>query len=99
MAIPTLPAPAKDSLDDGDARLYGCLIAGLYLTHATRVTPSLPWFRAKIALILGIIVIGLLTSRQFKTFNASGRAGHAMGLFAGLVVFTLLTLVAVLTKF
>lgn len=75
------------------------LIAGLYLTHATKVTPTQPWFRAKIALILGVIAIDLLTSRQFKAFNATGRAGQAMGLFAGLVVFTLLTLVAVLTKF
>lgn len=75
------------------------LVAGLFLTHATKVTFSQPWFRVKIALVIGVIVIGLLASRQFKAFNASGRAGQAMPLFAGLVVFTLLTLVAVLTKF
>lgn len=45
------------------------LIAGLYLTHATKVTPTQPWFRAKIALILGVIAIDLLTSRQFKAFT------------------------------
>ncbi len=75
------------------------LMAGLFLVHATKITLSQPWFRAKIALILGLIVVSLIASRQFKSFNASGRAGQAMGLFAGLVVFTLLTLVAVLTKF
>ncbi|MDE2180723.1 MAG: CopD family protein [candidate division NC10 bacterium] len=75
------------------------LIAGLYLTHATKVTPSQPWFRAKIALVLGLIVVGLLASRRFKAFNASGRVGQAATLVASLVVFTLLTLVAVLTKF
>lgn len=75
------------------------LIAGLFLTHATKVTFTQPWFRAKIALVVGAIVVGLLTSRQFKAFNATGRAGQAVLLFASLVVFTLLTLVAVLTKF
>jgi uncharacterized membrane protein len=75
------------------------LIAGLYLTHATKVTFSQPWFSAKIALVLGLIVIGLLASRQFKAFNASGRVGQAVTLVASLVGFTLLTLVAVLTKF
>lgn len=75
------------------------LLAGGFLIHAAQVNFHLPWFRAKTALVLGLIVIELLTSRQFKTFSATGRAGQAMGLFAGLVGFTLLTLVAVLTKF
>ncbi|MBI2882947.1 MAG: CopD family protein [Candidatus Methylomirabilis oxyfera] len=75
------------------------LMAGLFLVHATKVTFNQPWFRAKIALVLGLIAVSLIASRQFKAFNASGRVGQAMGLFAGLVVFTLLTLVAVLTKF
>ena len=75
------------------------LMAGLFLTHATKVTLSQPWFRAKIALVLGLIVVGLFASRQFKAFNAGGRAGQAVTLAAGLLVFTVLTLVAVLTKF
>jgi uncharacterized membrane protein len=75
------------------------LMAGLFLVHATKVTLSQPWFRVKIVLVLGLIVVSLVASRQFKAFNATGRAGQAMGLFAGLVVFTLLALVAVLTKF
>lgn len=75
------------------------LVAGLYLVHATKVTFSQPWFRVKMALVIGAIAVGLLASRQFKAFNASGRAGQAAPLLAGLVVFTLLTLVAVLTKF
>ena len=75
------------------------LMAGLFLTHATRITFHQSWFRAKIALVLGLIVVGLLASRQFKAFNASGRMGQATALFASLVALTLLTLVAVLTKF
>lgn len=75
------------------------LMAGLFLTHATKVTFHQSWFGAKIALVLGVIVVGLLASRQFKAVNASGRVGQAAALFASLVVFTLLTLVAVTTKF
>ncbi|MBZ0160608.1 MAG: CopD family protein [bacterium] len=75
------------------------LLAGGFLIHAAQVNFHLPWFRAKIALVIGLIVIELLASRRIKAFNASGRMGQAMGLFAGLVVFTLLTLVAVVTKF
>jgi uncharacterized membrane protein len=75
------------------------LLAGGFLIHAAQVNFHLPWFRAKIALVLGLIVIELLASRQIKAFNVSGRAGQAMGLFASLVVFTLLTLVSVVTKF
>lgn len=75
------------------------LLAGGFLIHAAQVNFHLPWFRAKIALVLGLIVVELLASRQIKAFNVSGRAGQAMGLFASLVVFTLLTLVAVTTKF
>jgi hypothetical protein len=50
-------------------------------------------------LVLGLIVVELLASRQIKAFNVTGRAGQAMGLFAGLVVLTLLILIAVVTKF
>ena len=75
------------------------LLAGGFLIHAAQVNFHLPWFRAKIALVLGLIMVELLASRQIKAFNASGRAGQAMGLFAGLVVFTLLILIAVVTKF
>lgn len=75
------------------------LLAGGFLIHAAQVNFHLPWFRAKIALVLGLIVVELLASRQIKAFNVSGRPGQAMGLFASLVVFTLLTLVAVTTKF
>jgi uncharacterized membrane protein len=75
------------------------LLAGGFLIHAAQVNFHLPWFRAKIALVLGLIVVELLASRQIKAFNASGRAGQAMGLFASMVMFTLLTLAAVVTKF
>lgn len=75
------------------------LMAGLFLIHATKVTLHQSWFSAKLALVLGMIVVDLLASRQFKAFNASGRVGQAAALFASLVVFTLLTLVAVTTKF
>lgn len=75
------------------------LLAGWFLAHAANVKFSHSWFRAKIVLILGMIVIGLLVSRQFKALNASGRAGQAVPLLVALVVFTLLTLFAVLTKF
>lgn len=75
------------------------LMAGLFLIHATKVTFHQSWFSAKIALILGIIVLDLLASRQFKACNTSGRVGQAAALFASLVVCTLLTLVAVTTKF
>ncbi|MDD5558830.1 CopD family protein [Candidatus Methylomirabilis sp.] len=75
------------------------LLAGGFLIHAAQVNFHLAWFRAKIALVIGLIVIELLASRQIKTFNVTGRAGQAMGLFAGLVVFTLLILIAVVTKF
>jgi len=75
------------------------LLAGWFLAHAVKVKFSHNWFRAKIVLILGLIVVGLLVSRQFKAFSASGRVGQVAPLLAGLVVFTVLTLFAVLTKF
>ena len=75
------------------------LMPGLFLIHLTKVTFHQSWFRVKIALVLGLIVVELFSLRQFKAFNASGRVGQAVVLFASLVVFTLLTLVAVLTKF
>lgn len=75
------------------------LLAGWFLAHAAKVKFSHSWFQAKIVLILGLIAVGLLVSRQFKAFNTSGRAGQAAPLLVGLVVFTVLTLFAVLTKF
>lgn len=75
------------------------LLAGGFLIHAAQVNFHLPWFRAKIALVVGTIVVELLASRQFKAFNTTGQAGQAVLLLASLVVFTLLTLVAVVTKF
>ena len=75
------------------------LMPGLFLVHATKVTFHQSWFMAKMALVLGLIVVDLLALRQFKAFNTSGRVGQPIALFASLVVFTLLTLVAVLTKF
>lgn len=75
------------------------LLAGLFLVHATKVTFHQAWFSAKIALLLGVILVDLLASRQFKAFNTSGRAGQAAGLLAILVVFALLIVVAVVTKF
>jgi uncharacterized membrane protein len=75
------------------------LLAGGFLIHAAQVNFHLPWFRIKIVLVLGLIVVELLASRQIKAFNVSGRAGQAAALFASLVVFTLLTLVAVKLRF
>lgn len=75
------------------------LLAGGFLIHAAQVNFHMPWFRAKTALVVGLIVIELLGARQIKAFNVSGRGGQAMGLLAGLVAFTLLILVAVKTKF
>ena len=75
------------------------LLAGGYLIHPAQVNFSMPWFRAKMALVVGLIVVELLAARQIKAFNTTGRAGQAMGLFAGLIAFTLLVLVAVKTKF
>ena len=75
------------------------LQAGGFLIHAAQVNFHLPWFRIKIVLVLGLIVVELLASRQIKAFNVSGRAGQAAALFASLVVFTLLTLVAVKLRF
>jgi uncharacterized membrane protein len=75
------------------------LLAGGFLIHAAQVNFHLPWFRIKIVLVLGLIVVELLASRQIKAFNVSGRAGQAAALFASLVVFTMLTLVAVKLRF
>jgi uncharacterized membrane protein len=75
------------------------ILAGGFLINAAQVNFHLPWFRAKISLVIGLIVIEFLASRQIKAFTANGRAGSAIGLFASLVIFTLLTLVAVITKF
>lgn len=75
------------------------LLAGGYLIHAAQVNFSMSWFRAKIALVVGLIVVELLAARQIKAFNTSGLVGQAMGLLAGLVALTLLALVAVVTKF
>ena len=76
------------------------LLAGGFLIHATKITVHQSWFGAKMALVLGVIVVELLASRQIKAFKMSGRVGQqAVALFASLVVFTLLALVAVTTKF
>lgn len=75
------------------------LLAGWFLAHATKVKFAHPWFRVKVVLIFGLIIVGFLASRQFKALNTGRRAGQAATLLAGLVVFTALTLFAVLTKF
>jgi uncharacterized membrane protein len=75
------------------------LLAGGFLISAAQVNFHLPWFRIKIALVLGLIVVELLASRHIKAFNVSGRVGQAVALLASLVVFTLLILVAVKLRF
>lgn len=75
------------------------LLAGLFLVHATKVTFHQAWFSVKMILLLGVILVDLLASRQFKAFKTSGREGRAVGLFAVLVVFALLMILAALTKF
>jgi hypothetical protein len=50
-------------------------------------------------LLLGVILVDLLASRRFKAFKTSGREGQAAGLFAVLVLFALLMVLAAVTKF
>ena len=75
------------------------LLAGLYLVHAARTTFHQAWFSVKMLMLLGVILLDPLASRQFKAFRTSGKAGRAAGLFAVLVVLALLMVLAALTKF
>lgn len=75
-----LAALAKGSLQrKGEALVPAfllALLAGLFLIHAAGVTFHEAWFSVKIALLLGVILVDLLASRQFKAFNASGQVGR-----------------------
>lgn len=75
------------------------LLAGLFLVNAARITFHEAWFSVKMLLLPGVILVDLLASRQFKTFHATGKVGHAGGLFASLVVLALLMMLAAVTKF
>jgi len=75
------------------------LLAGLFLVHASKVTFHQAWFSVKMLLLLGVILVDLLASRQFKAFKTSGREGQPSGLFAVLVLFALLMVLAALIKF
>jgi uncharacterized membrane protein len=75
------------------------LLAGLFLVHAAGVTFHQTWFSVKMLLLLGVILLDPLASRQFKAFKASGREGRAAGLLALLVAFAVLMVLAALTKF
>ena len=75
------------------------LLAGLFLVHAGRVNFHQAWFSVKMLLLLGVILVDVLASRQFKAFRRSGKEGRIAGPFGVLVVLALLMVLAVLTKF
>ena len=75
------------------------LLAGLFLVYGTAVTFHQAWFSVKMLLLLGVILLDPLTSRQFKAFKASGKEGRAVSLFTILAVLSLLMVFATLTKF
>ena len=75
------------------------LLAGLSLVYATGVTFHQAWFSVKMLLLLGVILLDPLTSRQFKAFRTSGKEGRAAGLLTVLVVLALLMVLAALVKF
>jgi uncharacterized membrane protein len=75
------------------------LLAGLFLVHADRINFHQAWFSIKMLLLLGVILVDVLASRQFKAFRRSGKEGRISGPFGVLVVLALLMVLAVLTKF
>lgn len=75
------------------------LLAGLLLVYAAGVTFHQAWFSVKMLLLLGVILVDVLASRQFKVVSEGGRKGWAAGLGAILVVLALLMVWAALTKF
>ena len=75
------------------------LLAGLFLVFAAGVTFHQTWFSVKMLLLLGVILLDPLVSRQFKAFRAIGKEGQAEGLLTVLVVSVLLMVLAALTKF
>ncbi len=75
------------------------LLPGLFLVHAGRVNFHQAWFSVKMLLLLGVILVDVLASRQFKAFRRSGKEGRIAGPFGVLVVLALLMVLAVLTKF
>lgn len=75
------------------------LLAGLFLVHAAGVTFHQAWFSVKMLLLLGVILVDLLASRQFKAVKAGGKEGRVAALGAALAVFALIMVFAALTKF
>ncbi len=75
------------------------LLAGLFLVYGTGVTFRQAWFSVKMLLLLGVILLDPLASRQFKAFRASGKGGRAAGLFTLLVALSVIMAFAALTKF
>lgn len=53
------------------------LLAGLFLVHAGRVNFHQAWFSVKMLLLLGVILVDVLASRQFKAFRRSGKEGRS----------------------
>ena len=75
------------------------LLAGLFLVRAAGVTFHQAWFSVKMLLLLGVILVDVLASRQFKAVKTSGKRGRAVSLGAILVVFAFIMVFAALTKF
>ena len=99
---------ARSQLYEAQRRIHLCLevpafllalLAGLFLVHAARVTFHQAWFSVKMLLLLGVILVDLLASRQFKAVKISGREGRVAALGAALAVFALLMVFAALTRF
>ena len=75
------------------------LLAGLFLVRAAGVTLQQAWFSVKMLSLLGIILVDVIASRQFRAAKTSGKEGRAAGLGAILVVFAFMMLFAALSKF
>ncbi|MGH7410627.1 MAG: hypothetical protein ACREJ6_06155 [Candidatus Methylomirabilis sp.] len=75
------------------------LLAGLVPVYAAGITFHHAWFSVKMLLLLGVVVVDVLASRQFKAVKIGGREGRVAALGAALAVFALLMVFAALTKF
>lgn len=75
------------------------LLAGLFLIHAARISFHEAWFAVKMLLLPGVILVDLLASRRFKTFNATGQVRGAGALLASLSVLAMLMVLVALIRF
>ncbi len=75
------------------------LLTGLSLVLAAGVTFHQAWFSVKMLLLLGVILLDPLASRQFKAFKKSGKEGRAAGLFTLLALLALVMVLAAVIKF